>query len=159
MALSPLREDECSICYEDRGALIQTNCSHAFHSTCLEDWFRTNSEGLCPMCRCPVQWFGRESTRTTVLRLPAERRAQADVPADRASLDRLTWVFMFAIVWLLWTAVSKAVGGAPPYTHGCAVHGEWCTCTGSPTWLEHLCDGMSLPDASVPVAAPHAHAP
>ncbi|XP_057440703.1 RING-H2 finger protein ATL5-like [Lotus japonicus] len=48
---------DCSVCLSefadgDEGRLLP-NCSHSFHSPCIDAWFASHS--TCPLCRAPVQ--------------------------------------------------------------------------------------------------------
>lgn len=45
-------ENECSICYntyEIGSNVAKLKCNHNFHSSCIEEWFKTS--GTCPICR------------------------------------------------------------------------------------------------------------
>ncbi len=41
--------EDCGICLDDSGELIETGCKHIFHLHCLEQWFTHNE--ICPTCR------------------------------------------------------------------------------------------------------------
>ncbi|KAK7344419.1 hypothetical protein VNO77_13989 [Canavalia gladiata] len=47
---------ECSVCLSEfadgEQGRILPNCNHAFHSHCIDPWFRSHSN--CPFCRTPV---------------------------------------------------------------------------------------------------------
>lgn len=47
---------ECSVCLgefeEDESLRLLPNCSHAFHTPCIDTWLRSHKN--CPMCRAPV---------------------------------------------------------------------------------------------------------
>ena len=70
---SHVMNDICPICFEqyiDKQKIVQLQCHHAFHSTCIAKWFNIstksklqyeqqsifsiNSSGFCPMCKEPV---------------------------------------------------------------------------------------------------------
>lgn len=45
-------EPQCSICFEDyktTPAVAPPNCEHAFHATCITEWFYIDP--VCPICR------------------------------------------------------------------------------------------------------------
>lgn len=46
-------EFECSICSDDKEEtlIIQLKCSHYFHKTCIQQWFRSDQHMSCPLCR------------------------------------------------------------------------------------------------------------
>ncbi|XP_058764680.1 RING-H2 finger protein ATL5-like [Vicia villosa] len=48
---------ECAICLseytDDDECRMLPNCSHVFHSQCIDGWFTSHSN--CPLCRAPVQ--------------------------------------------------------------------------------------------------------
>ena len=47
-----MNDKECSICLEEfknKEELTRIECSHYFHSECINDWFKSN--GTCPLCR------------------------------------------------------------------------------------------------------------
>ncbi|MEX0671881.1 MAG: RING finger domain-containing protein [Candidatus Babeliales bacterium] len=53
---------ECPICYENFDGInhVETICHHAYHATCLANWFTCEGNGKesCPICRkqeCIVQ--------------------------------------------------------------------------------------------------------
>lgn len=43
------KKEDCGICLDDSGELIETGCKHIFHTQCLEQWFTHNEN--CPKCR------------------------------------------------------------------------------------------------------------
>ncbi len=43
------QKEDCGICLDDSGNLVETNCKHIFHSECLDKWFLTSEN--CPSCR------------------------------------------------------------------------------------------------------------
>ena len=45
-------DERCSICFEPlTEGVIETKCSHSFHSKCLTEWTRVSKPPSCPMCR------------------------------------------------------------------------------------------------------------
>eukprot|EP00931_Biecheleriopsis_adriatica_P005574 TRINITY_DN107073_c0_g1_i1.p1 TRINITY_DN107073_c0_g1~~TRINITY_DN107073_c0_g1_i1.p1 ORF type:complete len:107 (+),score=12.43 TRINITY_DN107073_c0_g1_i1:73-393(+) len=51
-------QGECSICYEELGSCVETQCGHQFHKECLESWLAIQSSAgntSCPMCRSKLQ--------------------------------------------------------------------------------------------------------
>lgn len=51
------RLEDCAVCLSefedgDEGRVLP-NCNHAFHSHCIDAWFRSHSN--CPLCRTPFQ--------------------------------------------------------------------------------------------------------
>jgi hypothetical protein len=48
--------DVCPCCFEPMNANDsgELRCNHAFHTKCLEKWFRTSRQYSCPMCRGDV---------------------------------------------------------------------------------------------------------
>ena len=49
--------NECSICYESdpRCKLV---CGHAFHHSCIKEWFMQGQKKGCPMCRKNIYFKG-----------------------------------------------------------------------------------------------------
>jgi len=44
--------ESCSICYNPlEENVVQTICSHAFHSECIDRWVQVSNPPSCPMCR------------------------------------------------------------------------------------------------------------
>lgn len=43
------KKEDCGICLDDSGELVETGCKHIFHTLCLEQWFTHNEN--CPTCR------------------------------------------------------------------------------------------------------------
>ena len=51
-----LPDDSCSICLEDFKTgdnIKKLNCTHIFHTECLEPWLNDNNRN-CPMCRTDI---------------------------------------------------------------------------------------------------------
>lgn len=49
-------DDSCSICFEQlTESVVQTPCSHSFHSKCINEWIRVSSRATCPMCRSTLR--------------------------------------------------------------------------------------------------------
>jgi len=50
-------EDICSICLKKwdlkNNEIIKLSCNHYFHKECILNWFLTDDEKSCPICRCP----------------------------------------------------------------------------------------------------------
>ena len=49
-----MEKDCCSICLEnfnDNNQYYNLDCNHTFHTKCIIDWFRTNDQKSCPICR------------------------------------------------------------------------------------------------------------
>ena len=48
---------DCAVCLSefepDEEVRLLPNCNHAFHSKCIDTWFRSHSN--CPLCRAPVR--------------------------------------------------------------------------------------------------------
>lgn len=57
-------QDPCCICYESYTAIdmvSELTCRHAFHTLCVQEWFRYNT--ACPLCRAPVRTVARARGR------------------------------------------------------------------------------------------------
>lgn len=58
MSSSKEKEEECSICLDSKSEskhkeYITLECNHIFHAACIIQYFSTNNEHLCPICRHP----------------------------------------------------------------------------------------------------------
>lgn len=94
-ALVPLEQISgriCCICQEgwtdeNRTTAVQLrNCSHPFHRSCIEEWFRRSC--ICPVCRNDIRTTGTSNTNV----LPTDANAQPSsnvgtVPSVRPSSD------------------------------------------------------------------------
>jgi hypothetical protein len=50
--------DKCGICFEEKSREVCIlSCSHSFHTTCIENWFKTGAI-TCPFCRSHVRKHG-----------------------------------------------------------------------------------------------------
>ena len=44
-----INNEECTICKDEIEEGIKLKCLHAFHKTCIKEWFNINQ--TCPLCR------------------------------------------------------------------------------------------------------------
>ena len=87
-------DSTCSIClgaFTDQNPKTTLECSHAFHATCIIDWFRsaTNSN-TCPLCRSEpstVLNYPDTMARCTILRRKA--RAKNAPPELRRCVEKI----------------------------------------------------------------------
>ncbi|KAK1669468.1 hypothetical protein QYE76_057627 [Lolium multiflorum] len=53
---------QCPICMEeladDGGVTVLPGCSHAFHCSCIREWFNTAPTPTCPSCRRVMKTHG-----------------------------------------------------------------------------------------------------
>lgn len=66
--------DECSICLDEINYALKKNiyilpCLHAYHESCIYEWFHKKKEYICPICRkvfgdYPVEPYVEEPENT-----------------------------------------------------------------------------------------------
>jgi len=57
----------CPICLDENPDMILSNCSHAFHKVCINQWLELSV--FCPLCRTPV----RTTFEVKILGIPKTR--------------------------------------------------------------------------------------
>jgi len=113
-------ELSCAVCLEEMDAdtcIELRECAHAFHRSCVHDWFQTNAS--CPMCRLrPVEVrqerFYRLITELTA-RVRKSEREQRDRLAEAHAMYRYAWCLVglaplpVSLVFLLWILMPPIV--------------------------------------------------
>ncbi len=42
---------DCIICLEELNKCVTLKCNHAYHKDCIDKWFQTSQNKICPLCR------------------------------------------------------------------------------------------------------------
>lgn len=100
-----LGTDECSICLDEINYNVKKNiyilpCLHAYHESCIYEWFENKKEYICPICR---KIFGN---------YPIELNEDQDNSEERTlcfGYIKIQTVFLSIYLILFWSIMFFAV--------------------------------------------------